>query len=301
MNIANKCVFSVSFLLFPSAWANGEISKYVQISTNVPTQQTGSINVERAVISISTISALSLSGGRITNLGIAVSSKDAITRSDYVAPTVSSFTSGSGTYTVPTSPRTPLYLRVRMVGAGGGGAGGGQANAGSGTTGSATTFGSSYLTASGGTGSPWSLGSSSGAIGGIGTLAAGVRGFAITGASGNSAGYSANTATQLHGVAGGNSFFGGAGGGGKQSSVGMDGIACTGGGGGGGGGGSAGGNNSPGGGGGAGGYVEAIVPSPSATYSYAIGTGGTAGGAGTNGYAGGAGGTGCLIIDEFYQ
>jgi hypothetical protein len=46
------------------------------------------------------------------------------------APTIQKFTSGSGTYTVPTINR-PLYVRVRMSGGGGGG-GGGSTNAGAG-------------------------------------------------------------------------------------------------------------------------------------------------------------------------
>ena len=43
-------------------------------------------------------------------------------------------------------------------------------------------------------------------------------------------------------------------------------------------------------GGGAGGYIEAVINNPIATYNYSVGVGGTAGTAGTNGYQGGAGG-----------
>jgi len=46
-----------------------------------------------------------------------------ITTPSFVAPTQQRFTSSTGTYTTPTSPRSPLYLRVRMVGGGGGGGG----------------------------------------------------------------------------------------------------------------------------------------------------------------------------------
>ena len=55
-----------------------------------------------------------------------------------------------------------------------------------------------------------------------------------------------------------------------------------------------------GGGGGAGGYIEAYITSPSATYSYTVGTGGNGGSAGTNGYAGGNGASGVIIVTAFF-
>ena len=42
-----------------------------------------------------------------------------------LAPTVQVFTSGSGTYTLPTKPRKPLYIKGKMVRGGGGGSGSG--------------------------------------------------------------------------------------------------------------------------------------------------------------------------------
>jgi hypothetical protein len=51
------------------------------------------------------------------------------------------------------------------------------------------------------------------------------------------------------------------------------------------------------GGGGAGGYLEKLITSPSATYSYAVGSGGS-GGSGTQ--SGGNGGSGVIIVQEFY-
>ena len=64
-------------------------------------------------------------------------------------PTQQIFTSGSGTYTTPAGVK---WIRVRMVGGGGGAygalAGGGNGNAGA--VGGSTTFGSSFLTAGGG-------------------------------------------------------------------------------------------------------------------------------------------------------
>jgi hypothetical protein len=46
--------------------------------------------------------------------------------------------------------------------------------------------------------------------------------------------------------------------------------------------------------GGAGGYVEKLITSPAATYSYAVGAGGAAATGGQ------AGGSGVIIIDEHY-
>ena len=58
---------------------------------------------------------------------------------DFIAPTVQKFTSGSGTYTLPSSPRAPLYIRVRMVGGGAGGSGS-ATSPGSGTRASGRSF-----------------------------------------------------------------------------------------------------------------------------------------------------------------
>ena len=70
---------------------------------------------------------------------------------------------------------------------------------------------------------------------------------------------------------------------------------ATGGGGGGAGGGSA---TTGAGGGGGGEYIEIIINSPSASYSYAVGPGGAGGAAGS--VAGGAGALGIIIVDEYY-
>lgn len=52
-------------------------------------------------------------------------------------------------------------------------------------------------------------------------------------------------------------------------------------------------------GGGAGGYVEKLITSPAATYTYTVGAVANGGAAGT--YAGGNGAAGIIIIDEFYD
>lgn len=213
-------------------------------------------------------------------------------KTSFTPPTMQKFT-GSGTYTTPAGVK---YIRIRMVGGGGGGAGSGSTNGTNATSGNSSTFGSSLLQANGG--GPASRGTAG--AGGSGSIGTGPIGFIIQGAYGTGTGSSAGTEFTAGG-AGGNSFFGGGGFGNTNfgTGVGGAGIANTGGGGGGGGSSAAG--SVGGGGGGAGGYVEAVIYNPSATYPYNVGSGGNAGGAGTSGYAGGAGGSGYIIVEEYYQ
>jgi len=207
--------------------------------------------------------------------------------------TVTSYSSGSGTYTVP---KNVVRLEVQMVGGGGGGGGSGTANgtaAGNGgdTSFNGTTAGGGFagvrLTAGNG-------GSNSGTIPSVNVLN-------ILGGAGDGGGVNPSTAngTQMTGGSGGTSCYGGsgtsgAGGGGTAGRVG------TGAGGGGGGNDNIGGSYS-GGGGGAGACRIFEQYNLSETYSYAVGSGGTAGGAGTSGRAGGAGGNGSIVIKEYYQ
>jgi hypothetical protein len=65
----------------------------------------------------------------------------------YVAATVQKF-AASGTYTLPTSPRKPLYVRVEMIGGGGGGGGSGNVGGGAGAGGGAGSYSVCILTAS---------------------------------------------------------------------------------------------------------------------------------------------------------
>jgi hypothetical protein len=194
--------------------------------------------------------------------------------------TVQVFTSGSGTYTTPTGCKA---IFIRCVGAGGGGAGGNASyNAGQqGAAGGNTTFGS--LTASGG-----------GA--GLANATAGIGG-AASGGDVNVTGGGAAGACSGSGRAGnngGNSAFGaGAGGGGDGQPASTPSF------GGGGGSGGASGAAVFGGGAGAGGYVEKLISSPSATYSYAVGAGGAAGSNSVTGTPS-AGGGGLIIVTESY-
>ena len=208
----------------------------------------------------------------------------------YGAPQVTVYTTGTGTYTTPTNAK---YLTVRMVGGGGGGGGSGNAGTGgTGGTGGTTTFGSSLLTVTGGTGGVYG---SSGTDGGTATVSSPATAVVAVSGSRSTSG-STNTSFYVGGVAGGCSPFGGQGGGGNNSagSAAKDNTGS---------GGGSGGTNgtSTSSGGGSGGYVEAIITSPSATYSYAVGAAGTAGTVGTgSAYAGGAGGSGVVIVTAYF-
>jgi hypothetical protein len=215
-------------------------------------------------------------------------------------PTTQTFLSGSGTYTLPAGVS---FIEVRMVGGGGGGGGSGTSVGTAGSNGGDTTFGTSLLTAGGGVVGSVGL---NGPNGGTPTIAAGpIPIFKVIGGSGNggavqNAGVTAATPT-LGGMPGGVSFLGGSGGAGSGngSVIGLAAAANTGGGGGGAGVGAVNGAaNGPG--GGAGAYIDAIITSPSSTYSYAVGTAGTGEGAGANGFHGGNGGSGYLSVTEYY-
>jgi len=54
-------------------------------------------------------------------------------------------------------------------------------------------------------------------------------------------------------------------------------------------------------GGGAGGYIDGLIFSPGATYTYFVGSGGGGGAAGTSGAIGGGGANGLILIDAFSQ
>ena len=189
-------------------------------------------------------------------------------------------TGTAATYTTPANVR---QLKIRMVGGGGGGSAG-SGGGGVGGTGGTTTFNS--INAAGGTGGQWpSTGPNTLSGTGTGTAnfrskgAAGIMTFADAGAPGT------NGASSLLGPGGTGSYT-------------TAGNAAPNNSGGGGGGGHSTGSYQ-GSGGGAGEYVELVINSPSATYTYTIGTSGAAAAAGAQ-FAGGAGGTGIIIVDEYY-
>jgi hypothetical protein len=233
----------------------------------------------------------------ITNIGNVIASQfapfssfSAIARSATQTQTI--LTSGSGTYYTPSGV---AWLRIRMVGGGGGGAGGG----GSGTDGSVganTTFGSSFLVAGGGSNGIKSNGP--GGAGGTSSIGSGATGASISGGSGEGGGYG----VYAKGGDGGSSAFGGSGLGGRHgASINSGAAGATNSGAGGGGGNiNNASNDSAGSGGGAGGYVEAYVSNPAASYAYTVGAAGAGGAGAGQGAAGGGGGSGIIIVEENY-
>lgn len=209
----------------------------------------------------------------------------------HAVPQVTTYTSGSGTYTTPTNTK---YLVVQMCGGGGGGGGGSVTlGTGSGSAGGNTTFGTSLLTCTAGGGG---VGSSyyGGGTNGTATINSPAVGLALSGATGGAGTY-INGYSYTAGASGGSNPFGGAGMQGGANGTGYSGATNTGSGGGG-----AGSNNLgySGAGGGAGGYINAIIATPSSTYSYAVGAGGAGGTATTTG---GAGGAGIIIVTAYFQ
>ena len=209
---------------------------------------------------------------------------------------------GSGIYTTPANV---LYLRYRIVGAGGGGSGSKiSGTAGSGGNGSgATTFGTSLITCNPGTGG--TVGAANpGGVGGTASIGAGATGRAITGGSGGGtaqSGLGGVTVYTLSGMGGMSPYFCGGGAGAYAGSPGSNAIANTGGGGGG-----AGAVGSPtyetGSGGGSGGYAEGvIIPTAGQVFNFSTASGGAGGTAGTSGFVGGTGADSFIEIWEYYQ
>ena len=209
---------------------------------------------------------------------------------NFTAPTLTSYLSSSGDFTVPAGAKR---LEVEMVGGGGGGGGSGTTAPTTASSGDSTTFGTSLLTAGGGQG-----GSSVNGAGGTCTVNSPATGYGVIGQSGN--GSIMSTSGQvLAGVAGGNSFFGGAGVGIYNSA---GGNAVTNSGSGGASGSALGNGVHSGNGGGAGCYIKAqIAGTLSSTYAYKVGSGGSGGASGTSGAAGGNGAAGMIRIRVYYQ
>lgn len=211
----------------------------------------------------------------------------------------------SATYTPPSSPRAPLYIKVIAVGGGGGGGGGGTTAGTAANAGKDTYFAAPAMIAGGGSAGNIAV-SDNGGSGGtpvINSPATAI--YFTTGNSGGGGGINTTTASTISGAP-----AGGCGGGGYNGGVGIcagpgaTAVAATAnsGAGGGGGGGSAANTCNSGPGGGAGGYAEATFAT--ASYPFLIGTGGAGGGAGGGSPApgaGGAGASGVVIVEEFYQ
>lgn len=286
----------------------GQVKTYlapIYIAPSIQKFTSGSGTYERGHAFIvsgasATVGATYTNNGNTYTVLNTVSSANIVWLSGSAAPTASGTltkASGTGDSSIAfSSVRNPIYLKIKMVGGGGGGAGSGTGAGGTVTSGGNTTFGSSLLTANGGSAGIYA---GSGANGGSGSISSPAIGFSTSGGAGLGGEGTSSSGQYTSGGDGGLSHFQGNGQGGRST----NGYAAqaNSGSGGGGGGNSGTANFNNGGGGGAGGYVEATIASPSYTYSYAVGSNGTGGTAGTSGYAGGNGGSGLIIVEEHYQ
>jgi hypothetical protein len=235
------------------------------------------------------VTALTVSGANVTVAGTLSTGNS--------APQVTTYASGSGTYTTPAGAK---YLTVEMSGGGGGGAGAGNtvgpSYGNAGTSGGNSTFGTSLLSCQGGGPGTPAGGASAPGAGGAGSITAPATGVALTGGGGNgvTTGVSGSGILSINGCTGGSNPFGGGGGNG-QGNWPMPANTGTGG---------TGGLADPtkyiGTGGGAGGYVNAIIASPSASYSYAVGAAGAGGAGGSGCFAGNAGSAGIIIVTAYF-
>ena len=211
----------------------------------------------------------------------------------------------TGTAATYTRPANCTQILVRAKGGGAGALGSSSDGTGTnGGTGGTTTFNS--VSAAGGNSGTLANGgvASSGGSGGAGTASvriAGAAGYprsldftnstsgAIMGGGGGGAGGATPRNVGIFGTGAGQNGIANSGGGGSAgsgaSTVWASLINWT---------------NNVGYGGGEGEYIEILINSPAATYTYTVGAGGAGGAAGTSGYAGGAGGSGYIIVDEYY-
>jgi hypothetical protein len=232
---------------------------------------------------------------------IASSMSNYLLKTDIKVPQITTYKNGSGTYTVPSKAK---YLKIRMVGAGGGGAGS-TANTGNnvplGANGTSSSFGSSLLIAGGGFGAGNGTASYNSGSGGTNTISAGPQILlAIDGQTGGVGVAAGGGGYYSTGFGGGTPFGPGA----QSAQLLNDASTPTapGGGGGGGGTGNSGGNYG-GAGGGSGAYIEAMIFSPTegATYSYSVGVGGIGGLNGGGGRNGGPGAPGLVEVTAYFQ
>jgi len=268
----------------PSATTLGGVESYTAVSNQFLT-------------SISTSGVPVSAQPSFSNISSTVSSSQ-VTTSTFIAPKITVYTSGSGTFTTSTSPRGPVYVTVEMIGGGSGGSGSSTSGGTqSGSNAGNTTFGGS--TAGGGSGQ--TNGASFGGAGGTNTLGSGHTAL-VNQAGSYGMGTTMITSGGVYaaGGIGGHSPYGGAGIS-STNSAGTNAVANSGSGGGGGGA-SATSGVYTGCGGGSGGYLKfVILSSIASTYSFAVGSGGAGGAAGAGGNAGGNGASGIIIVTEHYQ
>lgn len=290
--------------------AKGRATSCAQ-STDLTTAVTGTLPAANggtgaATAAINLVFASPASGSSGAPTFRSIASQD-LSTATFIAPTYQRLTSASPAhYTPPTSPRSPVRLKILEVAGGSGGTGSGTTGIGSSLSGDNTLFGNTGAVNSCTGGSPAVGGAS--AVGGNGGICTQNLGTLIRTQQGNQGAnvadsISVGSALVQGGVGGASCLQGGGGGGGGGAAVaGLPARAQTGAGGGGAGTAANVAGNYSGAGGGGGGCIEFQVSGTLAvSYDYTVGAGSSGGGAGTNGAAGGPGGSGIIIIEEDYQ
>lgn len=254
------------------------------------TSSTGTYNLDYSFIITSgnATAAATYTNNSVTfTVNYTVASATLVVMSGSGPPTASGTltkTGGTGDSTLTFSQfKAPFELDVLAIGGGGAGSSGGGTVTAAGA-GAQSSFGTTLITAPGGTGA---------AVGTLGTLggsgassgACGTGPVTIQASSGGPGGNGFNTSNGPGGM-GGNTLLAGGGANGASANAATIGLANTGGGGGG--------ANGGGGGGQGGSFVQCLIYSPSATYPFVVGAGGSTGG-------GAAGGSGLIVVRERYQ
>jgi hypothetical protein len=277
---------------FGSTLTTGDNNILIGMNADVPSGTTSDyISINNVIAGAS--SALNISGNPTTTTQSPGDNSTKIATTAYVDAAVAAGGSAATTFQYLTSGSSATYTRpsgctaIRIRGWAGGGGGAAESTNG-GSAGGDTIFNSVHA-----------AGGSGGAHGGNLVNAGGAGGTGGSGTAtmrwpGNAGHASSNSGGFNPGGNGGGTALGGAGLGGPGA--GGAGGANTGAGGGGGAATTSG--AATGSGGGAGEYFELYIASPSSTYTYTIGAGGSGGAAG--GSAGGSGGSGMIIVEEFY-
>ena len=304
----------LGYLVSSSMLINGSITVIDSTNTQVDLyslaqqQEAQIVGLQSAVSSLqASVTALqTLTSSLLSTLSQQAASLQSTQSLLALQPAVTTWLGGSGTWTAPSNPAL-LFIRVRMIGGGGGGSGApaGYSTAASGGNGNFSMFGP--LVADGGQGGQTSYTGNEGGYGGAAFTTGSVSGswWSQPGSRGEGGLLFDNGADNLNvhfpGGVGGSSFMSGGGfsatgsfSNGQFGSGGAGGCATEE---------WNSGTGFSGAGGGAGAYVEALLYSPSGSYSWSVGAGGSYGPDNQDGFGctGTEGGAGIIVLEQYYH